>query len=120
MPRIKTYDDLRNIRRWIVFDRGLELYNKRYGDNLTHNDVAVMYCIRHHNRVGKLMDKPKVVDWMQLMHKDYNMARFNRIIKKILGKGYIQLTGRYYFMTPAGNTVIQDIERTVKQQRIDR
>lgn len=120
MPRLTTYDDLRNIRRWAVFYRGLRLYNERFNDDLKHNHVAIMYCLRHHNRVGKLMNKRSLLQWIDLMEFDKSESRNNKFIATLIGKGYIEQQGRYYFITPAGNTALQDLERTVKQQRIDR
>ena len=120
MPRLTTYDDLRNIRRYLVFYRGLRLYNERFRDDLNHNHIAIMYCLRHHNRVGKLMNKRSVFKWVELMDFDKSESRTSKYITALVSKGYVEQQGRYYFITPAGNTVLQDLERTVKQQRIDR
>jgi hypothetical protein len=120
MPKLTTYDDLRNIRRYLVFYRGLRLYNERFRDDLKHNHVVIMYCLRHHNRVGKLMSKARLVEWVKLMDFDKSESRNNIFISTLIRKGYIEQQGKYFFITPAGNTALQDLERTVKQQRIDR
>jgi hypothetical protein len=58
--------------------------------------------------------------WLGLVRKDALESRVNKVIKFLTTKGYVERNGRFWFVTAAGNTALQDIERVIKKQRIDR